>query len=81
MSGEKIPLGFVETSTENERVCRQLIQDLIRRGLHYHEGLLAIDIGLHPFLELAVGTDTNKDGPPFQLYNFGLGVGPRGAEQ
>ena len=50
MSGEKIPLGFVETSTENERVCRQLIQDLIRRGLRYHEGLLAIidgSKGLH----------------------------------
>ena len=50
MSSEKIPLGFVETSTENERVCRQLIQDLIRRGLHYHEGLLAIidgSKGLH----------------------------------
>jgi len=50
MSGEKIPIGFVETATENERVCRQLIQDLIRRGLRYHEGLLAIidgSKGLH----------------------------------
>jgi len=38
--GQKILLGFVETATENERVCRALIQDLIRRGLRYEEGLL-----------------------------------------
>ena len=42
MDGQKIPLGFVETATENERVCRQLIQDLIRRGLNYDQGLLVV---------------------------------------
>jgi len=42
MDGEKIPLGFIQTATENERVCRQLIQDLMRRGLRYHEGLLVL---------------------------------------
>ncbi len=42
MDGQKIPLGFVESATENERVCRQLIQDLIRRGLRYDQGLLVI---------------------------------------
>ena len=42
MDGQKIPLGFVQTATENERVCRQLIQDLIRRGLHYDQGLLFV---------------------------------------
>ncbi len=42
MDGLKIPLGFVETATENERVCRQLIQDLIRRGLRYDQGLLVV---------------------------------------
>ena len=36
------PLGFVESATENERVCRQLIQDLIRRGLRYDQGLLVV---------------------------------------
>ena len=39
MDGQKIPLGFVESATENERICRQLIQDLIRRGLCYDQGL------------------------------------------
>ena len=40
--GQKIPLGFVESATENERICRQLIQDLIRRGLCYDQGLLVV---------------------------------------
>ena len=40
MDGQKIPLGFVESATENERICRQLIQDLIRRGLCYDQGHL-----------------------------------------
>ena len=42
MDGQKIPLGFVETATENERICRQLIQDLISRGLRYDQGLLVV---------------------------------------
>ncbi|MDP7650004.1 MAG: transposase [Candidatus Thalassarchaeaceae archaeon] len=42
IDGQKIPLGFVETATENERICRQLIQDLIRRGLRYDQGLLVV---------------------------------------
>ncbi len=42
MDGQKIPLGFVESATENERICRQLIQGLIRRGLCYDQGLLVV---------------------------------------
>ncbi len=42
MDGQKIPLGFVESATENERICRQLIQDLIWRGLCYDQGLLVV---------------------------------------
>jgi transposase-like protein len=42
LDGQKIPLGFVETTTENERACRGLIQDLIRRGLRYDKGLLVL---------------------------------------
>ena len=40
--GRKVPLGFVEAATENERVCRGLIDDLIRRGLRYDQGLLVV---------------------------------------
>ena len=31
IEGHKIPLGFVQAATENERVCRQFIQSLINR--------------------------------------------------
>jgi transposase-like protein len=42
LDGRKQVLGFVETSTENERACRQLIQDLLRRGLRCEQGLLFV---------------------------------------
>ena len=42
MDGHKIPLGFVQAATENERVCRQFIDSLIDRGLQYHQGLLCL---------------------------------------
>ena len=49
IQGEKIPLGFIQAASENERVCRQFIQDLIRRGLRYEEGLLALIDGSQGF--------------------------------
>jgi transposase-like protein len=42
IDGQKVPLGFVEAATENEVVCRHLIQDLVDRGLQYQQGLLVI---------------------------------------
>ena len=39
IQGDKIPIGFVQAATENERVCRQFIQSLIERDLVYHKGL------------------------------------------
>ncbi len=42
LQGDKIPIGFVQAATENERVCRQFIQSLIDRGLVYHKGLLCL---------------------------------------
>ncbi|MDA0740223.1 MAG: IS256 family transposase [Nitrospirae bacterium] len=42
IDGQKIPLGFVQTVSENERVCRQFIDSLIDRGLQYHQGLLCL---------------------------------------
>jgi len=42
IQGEKIPLGFVQAATENERVCRLFIDTLIQRGLRYEEGLLVL---------------------------------------
>ena len=42
LDGHKIPLDFVQAATENERVCRQLIQRLMDRGLAYEQGLLVL---------------------------------------
>ena len=42
IEGDKIPLGFIHAATENERVCRQFIQSLIKRDLAYHQGLLCL---------------------------------------
>jgi len=40
--GRKIPLGFVETTTENAEAIRGLLQDLIGRGLSFEHGLLCV---------------------------------------
>ena len=42
LDGQKIPLGFVEAATENERVCRGFLSDLVDRGLQYEAGLLVV---------------------------------------
>ena len=33
LDGHKIPLGFVEAATENERVCRRFLAELVDRGM------------------------------------------------
>lgn len=44
VEGEKILLGFVETSTEHHRPCKEFLQRLIDRGLsREHEILFVID--------------------------------------
>ena len=40
--GHKIPLGFVQTTTENKQAIGGLIDDLIQRGLSFEDGILAI---------------------------------------
>ena len=42
IEGTKIPLGFVQTATENTRVCSQFLNQLIQRGLQYHQGVLVL---------------------------------------
>jgi len=42
IQGHKIPLGFIQAATENERVCRQFIDSLLDRGLQYQQGLLCL---------------------------------------
>ncbi len=40
--GRKIPMGFVETTTENAEAIKGLLQRLIGRGLSFEEGILCI---------------------------------------
>jgi len=42
LEGRKIPLGFIQTGTENERVGREMIEGLLERGLKIAEGLLCV---------------------------------------
>jgi putative transposase len=41
-SGEKRILGFVQTTTENEKSCAEFLQGLVERGLRYEDGLLCV---------------------------------------
>jgi len=40
--GRKVILGFVQTGTENAKVCAELLQDLVGRGLRTDQGLLVV---------------------------------------
>ena len=42
LTGEKVLLGFVQTGTENERVCSAFLRELVERGLRADQGLLCI---------------------------------------
>jgi transposase-like protein len=42
LTGEKVLLGFVQTGTENERVCAAFLRGLLERGLRAEQGLLCI---------------------------------------
>jgi len=42
VDGRKIPLGFVQTGAENERVGREMLEGLLERGLKIGDGLLCI---------------------------------------
>jgi transposase-like protein len=41
-TGEKHILGFVQTATENDRVCAAFLQSLVARGLRTEDGLLCV---------------------------------------
>ena len=44
-TGEKVILGFVQTATENRRVCAAFLRELLERGLRLDQGLLVITDG------------------------------------
>lgn len=42
LQGQKQVLGFVQTATENERVCAAFLRELLTRGLRIDHGLLCV---------------------------------------
>lgn len=40
--GDKIPLGFIQSATENSKAIKQSLEKLIDRGLEYKQGLLCV---------------------------------------
>lgn len=42
LQGDKIPLGFVQSTTENSVVIESFLKDLMNRGLKYDDGILFI---------------------------------------
>lgn len=42
LQGQKQILGFVQTATENERVCAAFLRELLTRGLRIDHGLLCV---------------------------------------
>lgn len=42
IQGEKVVLGFVQTATENERVCSPFLRSLVDRGLNVDQGVLCV---------------------------------------
>ena len=56
LDGQKIPLGFVQAATENERVCRRFLADLVDRGLQYEAGLLVVIDGAKGLYQAVMST-------------------------
>jgi transposase-like protein len=42
MQGQKIPLGFTQAATENSIPIAELMNELIKRGLQYNQGILFV---------------------------------------
>ena len=42
IKGDKIPIGFIQSNSENSNVLKDLLNNLIDRGLRYDEGLLCV---------------------------------------
>jgi len=40
--GDKIPLGFIQSATENSKSIKELLSNLVNRGLVYDDGLLCV---------------------------------------
>ncbi len=60
LDGQKIPLGFVQAATENERACRGFLADLVARGLQYEAGLLVVLDGAQGLYQAVMAVFTGR---------------------
>ena len=60
VEGRKIPLGFIQTGAENERVCREMLEGLLERGLRIEEWLLCVIDGSKGLRKAIYGVFGNK---------------------
>jgi len=58
--GRKIPLGFVQTGAESERVCREMLEGLLERGLKVEPGLLCVIDGSKGLRKAIYGAFGNR---------------------
>jgi putative transposase len=58
--GRKIPLGFIQTGAENERVCREMLEGLLERGLRIEPGFLCVMDGSKGLRKAIYGVFGNK---------------------
>lgn len=58
--GRKVLLGFIQTGTENERVCREMLEGLLERGLSIEGGLLCVMDGSKGLRKAIYGVFGNK---------------------
>jgi transposase-like protein len=58
--GRKISLGFIQTGAENERVCREMLEGLLERGLKIESGLLRVVDGSKGLRRATYGVFGNK---------------------
>lgn len=59
LTGDKVVLGFVQTATENRKVCATFLRELVERGLRIDLGLLVVTDGakgLHAAVREVFGT-------------------------
>lgn len=42
LDGRKVPLGFIETTTENSAAIKGLLRDMVERGLRFEQGLFCV---------------------------------------
>jgi putative transposase len=58
LQGDKIPLGFIQTTKENSRSIGELLTNIVNRGFKYEDGILCVidgSKGIHKAVEEVFG--------------------------